>query len=101
MDFLDPEKQKAHARRLIAGYILIGMVVLLSAIILLYQAFGYSIDRHGRIFQNGLVFISSLPDRAEIYVDGMRESSTTNARLALPAGQYVFEIKREGYRTWK
>lgn len=101
MDFLDPEKQKAHTRRLIAGYILIGMVLLLATIILLYQVFGYGIDRHGRIFQNGLVFISSLPDNAQVYVDGERQESNTNTRLVLPAGQYVFELKREGYRTWK
>ena len=101
MDFLDPQKQKAHARRLIAGYILIGVVLLLATIILLYQAFGYGIDRHGRIFQNGLVFVSSVPEGAEIYVDGVRENNPTNARLALPAGQYVFEVKREGYRPWK
>lgn len=101
MDFLDPQKQKAHTRRLIAGYILIGMVLLLATIILLYQAFGYGIDRHGRIFQNGLVFISSVPDDADIYIDGVREEGRTNARLALPAGQYTFEVKRDGYRPWK
>lgn len=101
MDFLDPEKQKAHKRRLIAGYILIGMVLVLATIILLYQIFGYGIDRHGRVFQNGLVFISSLPDNAEVYVDGQRKESNTNTRLVLPAGQYVFELKSEGYRPWK
>lgn len=101
MDFLDPQKQKAHTRRLIAGYILIGMVLLLATIILLYQALGYGIDRHGKIFQNGLVFVSSVPGDAEIYVDGVREVDYTDARLALPAGQYVFEVKRAGYRPWK
>lgn len=101
MDFLDPVKQKAHKRRLIAGYILIGMVLVLASIILLYQVFGYGIDRHGRIFQNGLVFISSLPDNAEVYVNDKRQESTTNTRLVMPAGQYVFELRREGYRTWK
>ena len=101
MDFLDPEKQKAHTRRLIAGYILIGMVLLLATIILLYQAFGYGIDRHGKIFQNGLVFVSSVPEGADIYIDGVREDDRTNARLALPAGQYTFEVRREGYRAWK
>lgn len=101
MDFLDPQKQKAHARRLVAGYILIGMVLLLASIILWYQAFGYTIDRHGRIFQNGLVFVSSLPDEAEVYIDGKLEGARTDARFALPAGQYVFEVKRAGYRPWK
>src|SRR5688572_18862593 len=100
MDFLDPQKQKAHDRRLTIGYIVIGLVLLLATTILLYLGFGYSIDRHGRIFQNGLVLVSSVPEGAEIYVDG-EQKDNTNARITLPAGQYVFEIKRDGYREWK
>jgi hypothetical protein len=100
MDFLDPKKQKAHGRRLAIGYVLIGLLLLLATTILLYQAYGYGIDRHGRVIQNGLVFISSVPEGAEIYVDGTRKD-TTNTRVTLPAGQYTFEIKREGYQTWQ
>lgn len=100
MDFLDPKKQKAHATRLIVGYVLIGLVLLLATTILLFQAFGFGIDRHGRLIQNGLVYVSSAPDGAEIYVDGKRRDNT-NTRLLLPAGQYVFEVKRDGYHPWK
>lgn len=100
MDFLDPKKQKAHATRLIIGYVLIGLVLLLATVILLFQAFGWGIDRHGRLIQNGLVYVSSAPEGAEIYVDGERKDAT-NTRLLLPAGQYVFELKRDGYRPWK
>ncbi len=100
MDFLDPKKQKAHSIRLIIGYILIGFMLLLATVILVYQAYGFGIDRHGRIIRNGLVFVSSVPSDADIYVNGERKARTADT-LVLPAGPYVFEIKREGYRTWK
>lgn len=100
MDFLDPEKQKAHARRLYLGYVLIGLVVLLGTTILLYLSYGFGLDRNGNVIQNGLVFLSSQPQGADIYINGQRNEKT-NTRLTLPAGSYTAEIKRSGYTTWK
>jgi len=101
MDFLDPKKQKAHSVRLLIGYALIGAALVMATTILLYQAYGYGVDRNGRVFQNGLLFMSSRPSGAAIYSNGERQKSDTNSRLAFPAGQYVFELKRDGYRDWK
>jgi hypothetical protein len=100
MDFLDPVKQKAHARRLALGYALIGLMLLLGTTVLLYKAYGFGIDRNGRVIQNGLVFFSSQPEGADIYLNGQKRD-TTNTRLSLPSGAYTVELKREGYRTWK
>lgn len=100
MDFFDPEKQKAHGVRLIIGYVLIGLMILLATILLVFMSRGFSIDRHGKVIQNGLVIISSVPDGAEVYVNDKKEANT-GARLVLPAGQYVFELRRAGYQTWK
>jgi hypothetical protein len=101
MDFLDPKKQRAHAIRIWIGYVLIGLALLLGTIILLYQANGFRITREGQVIQNGLVFMSSQPGGAEIYANGEPLDQTTSARLSLPAGQYTFELKRDGYRDWK
>jgi hypothetical protein len=100
MEFLDPKKQRAHLIRLFTGYILIGTALLLTTIILLYQAYGFGL-KNGEVIQNGLVFMSSNPGSADIYINGKKSDETTNARLLLPAGQYSFELKREGYRPWK
>jgi hypothetical protein len=100
MDFLDPKKQKAHSRRLAIGYVVIGLVLLLATTVLLYQSLGYGIDRQGRLVHNGRVFVSSLPEGADIYVDGTQKD-TTNTSLVLPAGQYAFELKRNGYHDWR
>lgn len=100
MDFLDPKKERAHNIRIILGYILIGIALILTTIILLYQAYGFGVDRKGNVIQNGLVFVSSTPNPAEVYVNGQKRDNT-NTRLLLSSGQYTFELKRDGYRNWK
>ncbi|HEX8227544.1 MAG TPA: PEGA domain-containing protein [Candidatus Saccharimonadales bacterium] len=100
MDFLDPKKQRAHMIRLIVGYILLGVAVLFGTLILLYQAYGFGLGKDGEVIQKGLVFMSSQPTRAQIYLDGMLRKDRTNTKLQLEAGQYKAELKREGYRDW-
>lgn len=100
MDFLDPKKQRAHLIRLFIGYILVGTALILTTIILLYQAYGFGI-KNGEVIQNGLVFVSSRPRPADIYVNNAKRDETTNSRLLLPAGPYTFKLQREGYRTWQ
>jgi hypothetical protein len=101
MDFFDPVKQKKHAIRLLVGYGVIGVTLILATIILLYQARGYWLDKNGNIIRNGLVFVSSRPREANIYLNSQRYKDATNARLNLASGQYLMELKREGYRDWK
>lgn len=101
MDFLDPQKQKAHRIRLALGYTLIGLTLVMATIILLYRAYGFGLDSHGRVIQSGLIFISSQPSGADIYTNGRLQDSQTDSRLVVPAGQYTFELKRSGYHSWK
>ena len=101
MDFFDPQKQKRHAIRLAVGYALLGVVLVLATTILLYQAYGFGLDKDGRVIQNGLIFVSSHPSGAAIYINGKKFKDTTNTRMNLPSGQYVMELKRDGYRNWK
>src|SRR4029078_5340145 len=101
MDFFDPQKQKEHTIRLAVGYVVIGLVLLAATTILLYRAKGFGVDKHGQIIQNGLVFVSSHPSGADIYVNGKRYKDATNTRMDVPAGQYVVELRRDGYRPWK
>lgn len=100
MEFLDPKKRRAHTVRLIIGYVLIGIAVVMATTILLYQAYGFGIDKHGQVIQNGLVFMSSKPAGTDIYVDGERYKSQTNTRMQLPTGQYEVKLQRAGYRDW-
>jgi len=101
MDILDPKKQKAHAVRIIIGYVLIAIALLLAATILLYQAYGFGLNGNGKVIQNGLVFVSSSPSSADIYINGKKESDQTNTRLLLSSGQYTVQLKRAGYSDWR
>lgn len=102
MDFLDPKKRMAHKRRLIVGYILVGIAIALGALILVYGAAGYGINtKNGDIVQNGLLFLDSKPGGASIYLNDKPQNTTTSARLVLPAGSYKLSLKKTGYREWQ
>ncbi len=101
MDFLDPQKQRSHAIRLFVGYFLIGVGIVIATIVLLYQAYGFGLDRKGEIIQNGLVFVSSQPRGAQIYLNTKGEQDTTNTKLQIPGGEYKLELQREGYHSWE
>ncbi len=101
MDYLDPSKERAQTIRLLIGYVLVGVAILIATLILLYQAYGFGLSKDGEVIQNGLVFISSQPSNAQIYLDGKLNKSSTNAKLQLPEGQYKTELKRTGYTSWQ
>jgi hypothetical protein len=100
MDFLDPKKSRAYMIRLITGYILISIAIVLAATVLLYLANGYNV-KQGKVVQNGLVFVSSAPGGASISLNGKRQDNQTNARLTLQSGTYTMRLTRDGYRDWQ
>jgi hypothetical protein len=101
MDYLDPKKQARNRILLFSGYILVAIAVTIATIVLLNQAYGYGISKNGTVIQNGLVYFSSQPNPAQIYIDGTQNASTTNTRLYLPAGIYQIALKRSGYDDWQ
>jgi K+-transporting ATPase c subunit len=101
MDYLDPKKQRQHTILLIIGYICIGVAIIIATFVLVYQANGYVVNGDGTVIQNGLVFFSSQPHPAQIYVDNKLAKVRTNARDTLPAGIYKIRISRTGYQNWQ
>ena len=99
MDFLDPKKQRRLHRQLFVGYVLVGIAVLIATVIMLELALGYAYN-NGKVVQNGLVYFSSQPNPAAIYIDG-KTSKNTNTRLQLPEGTYNAKLQRAGYRPWQ
>ena len=101
MDFLDPKKKRAHKIRLYLGYALVAFALTIGSAVLFFEARGFDRDwKTGEIIQNGVVYVDAHPEQATVYVNG-KEEARTDARLALPAGDYTFEYTRQGYRTWK
>lgn len=100
MDFLDPKKQRRHKILLICGYLLIACVVVGTTTILLYEAYGFGLGKGGSIIQNGLIYLSSQPNPANIRLNGKLLTTSTNTSLTLPEGIYSVQLSRSGYRTW-
>lgn len=101
MDFLDPDSQRKSTILLFTGYILIGIAIGLAAFVLILVSYGFGVNKKGKVVQNGLVFVSSTPTSATIYLNGKPTKYQSNSRLSLPAGQYVLSLGRQGYRNWQ
>lgn len=101
MDFLDPKKHRQNQFRLLLGYVLIGLAIAISTVILKYVADGYSVDKNGQVTLNGVVYISSTPTSASIYLNGKPYKDTTDTRLVLPSGTYDLKVTAQGYRDWQ
>src|SRR4051812_17168320 len=101
MDYLDTKKQFRHHLILMFGYMLVAVAITLSALVLLYQAYGFGVTRNGTVIQSGLIFFSSHPNPAAIYVNGAKQPVSTNTRLELESGIYKIKISRAGYNDWQ
>lgn len=101
MEYLDIKKQSRHHAMLFVGYVLVAVAIVLATRLLVYQAYGFGLGKNGTIIQNGLLFFSSQPNPAKIYINNQLESVTTNTRLLLPAGIYHVKLTRNGYRDWQ
>lgn len=101
MDYLDPKKQAQHRIILLTGYMFIGVAVAISTLILVYFAYGFGLTRNGSVIQNGLVFFSSQPGGAKIYLNDTLRSEQTDTKLTLPEGIYRTSLERTGYRSWQ
>src|SRR5665213_2134399 len=100
MDFLDPKKHRRHMIQLMVGYVLVGSAILIATIILLELAYGYGL-KNGQVIQNGLVFVSSKPNPAEISFNGKAIKARTNTRQVLQSGIYTMRLSLTGYQDWQ
>lgn len=100
MDFLDPQKRRAHTIRLFIGYALVGIALLIATIVLGLYTFGFDINRKtGNVIQNGLVFVDAHPVGADITLNG-QPKGRTSTRLTIAEGQYKLTLSQAGYRSW-
>ncbi len=105
MDFLDPKKKRATKIKLYLGYALVAIAIGIASLILWFVSSGYSLDGSGKVVQNGLVFLSSAPDGAQIKLEGVyngnKQEGQTNTRIVLKEGRYKVTLNKSGYREWQ
>lgn len=79
--------------------VLISIFVIAFLVIKLAQ--GYKLDFSARKLRpSGLLVATSIPDGAQVIIDGKLRSATNNT-LSLSPGEYEVEIKKEGFAPWK
>lgn len=102
MDFLDPRKRRHHKIRLMIGYGLMSVALVLTSLVLLYGVSGYGLNtKTGDVIQNSLLFVDSKPGGATIFINDQDNHSKTSSRLVLQTGHYSLTLKKEGYREWQ
>jgi hypothetical protein len=102
MEFLTKRDKQKRTYLLFVSYSLLGILTLLLTYILVSNARGYEIfSQDGNVVQNGLLFVDSKPEGADIYINGVKESDKTNAKLSLAEGSYSVKIQKDGYETWE
>lgn len=102
MDYLDPNKKRQKKKYLLLMYGLLGIAIAIATVVLVYLVNGYSIDKQtGEVIQNGLIYVDTKPESAEIYLNGQKQRGRTDARLVVPAGTYDIQLRRDGYQNWQ
>lgn len=78
---------------------LVGILLVALGVIKLAQ--GYRPDLTQRTLRpTGLLVATSIPDGAQLWIDGKLKSAT-NTTLNLPPDEYQVEIKKDGFSFWK
>ncbi len=101
MDYLDPKRKLRDHLVLMIGYVLVTLVIAIATLVLVYQAYGFGLSKNDTVIQSGLVFLSSQPNPANIYINGVLNANKTNTQLFLPSGVYTVTLTRNGYRPWQ
>lgn len=83
-------------------FFLAGIIIVpIATIFLIMFARGFRPDFEKKEFlSTGLLVAHSYPESAQVYIDGQLKTAT-DATLNLPPGQYLVEIKKEGFQPWK
>ncbi|MCE7936962.1 PEGA domain-containing protein [Candidatus Saccharibacteria bacterium CPR2] len=99
--FIDFQSERVRSTIRLLLYALGGALAAIATIFIVFAAKGYDIDRNtGTLIQNGLILVDAGPKPAQIFINDKAENDTTPGKLALPAGEYKLELKRDGYRSW-
>ena len=95
------QKKKRRAVRLIIAQSIMTVSALCMVVFFVFWAMGYTINKSGKIEQNGLIHIITSPPGTTVSVDGKRGIVRTGTSKMLSPGNYEIVITKSGYKTWK
>ncbi|MBI2621029.1 MAG: PEGA domain-containing protein [Candidatus Levybacteria bacterium] len=80
--------------------IFIGLVIATVLVILYGKGYRFGLGEGKIEFKgNGLLVTESLPDGAQVFIDGKLKTATDNT-INIPPGEYEIRIVKEGYFPW-
>ncbi len=82
----------------IASVVILGLGTIIG--VLLVQ--GYTFDaKNKKVVQTGVLVVNSVPNGAQIYIDGHYQNVTNTSISFLPAKKYTIRLTKEGYIPWE
>jgi len=95
-------RRRDRIKRAMAFYFSVLLFCVLLPVILSY-ALGYKVDyAHFKIYKTGILYISSRPSGASIYINGVMRQSLTPAQVEeLKPGIYKVEVQKDGFYPWE
>lgn len=83
--------------------IIFGIIAfLVLAPLILLAARGYYFDfEHRRLVKTATLALKTEPRGADVFLDGKKTKTTPMVKRFLVPGEYLVEIKKESYQTWK
>ena len=89
-------------RRLVYSTFIIIFLILAPLVVLYTEGYRYNFQK-GRVQKTGILMISSLPKKSDIYLNGKKvENKKTNTKIehVLP-GDYEIKLTKEGCHDWQ
>lgn len=81
-------------------FLFVAILVPCLTLLVVKLAKGYSFDFRKKQFEpGGILVATSIPDGAQVFINGELKTATDNP-LSLPPGSYQVEIKKEGFLAW-
>lgn len=82
--------------------ILILLIIGVGAGVAVFFTKGYRVSPEtGMITGTGIISVTSVPDQAEIYLDGRLNGATNDNIKSLPPKDYLVTIKKDGFIPWQ
>lgn len=76
-------------------------IMALLAFSILYYAEGYRLNwKNFKLAKTGVIYLSSYPKGADVYLDGLMEEKKTPYSKSLLPGFYYVVVKKSGYQDW-
>lgn len=92
-----------YMRKQLSVSLLIFILLIIGTVLAVFYGRGYRLDLgqgSPKVSKTGLLVATSLPDGAQVFING-NLSTATNSTLDLTPGEYTVKITKEGYFPWE